>query len=60
MVAVGASTVNRGAQTSWLPIAIAVLTVAQFAMPNSLGRVEEAATMLAFIPVGWFLLRGDQ
>jgi hypothetical protein len=44
----------------WLPIAIAVLTVAQFAMPAALLDVEEALTMLAFIPVGWFLLRSTR
>ena len=42
----------------WLPIAIAVLTLAQFAMPASLGRVEEAVTMLSFVPVAWYLVRG--
>jgi hypothetical protein len=42
----------------WLPIAIAVLTLAQFAMPSALGRVEEAVTMLSFVPIGWYLMRG--
>lgn len=42
----------------WLPIAIAVLTLAQFAMPNALGRAEEAVTMLSFVPIGWYRMRG--
>jgi hypothetical protein len=41
----------------WLPIAITVLTVAQFVTPQSLANVEEAVLMLTFIPVGWFLIR---
>jgi hypothetical protein len=42
----------------WLPVAIAVLTLAQFVMPSVLGRVEEAVTMLSFVPIGWYLMRG--
>jgi hypothetical protein len=44
----------------WLPIAIVVLTVAQFATPNSLAGVEESLAMLSFVPVGWYLVRGTR
>ena len=44
----------------WLPIAIAVLSVAQFVTPAALLDVEEALTMLAFVPVGWFLVRSTR
>jgi hypothetical protein len=49
---------RAGTVPRWLPIAIAVLTLAQFAMPSALGRIEEAVTMLSFVPVGWYLMRG--
>ena len=37
-----------------------VLSVAQFVTPAALLDVEEALTMLAFVPVGWFLVRSTR
>jgi hypothetical protein len=38
----------------WLPIAIAVLTIGQFAMPNALLDGEQALLMASFVAVAWF------
>jgi hypothetical protein len=41
----------------WLPIALAVLTVAQFPLPDRLIDVAQALLMAGYVAVAWFVMR---